>query len=536
MRYVLTEFKDLGLNKRVIQAVEKANYTTPTPIQEKVIPVMLDGRDFVGTAQTGTGKTAAFVLPLLHRVEEQGRRAKPRTCTNLIVVPTRELATQIFQNIAIYGKFIPHSKTVVMGGARAGAQIKALARGLDIVIATPGRLEDHLSTNSISLRDTQTIILDEADQMMDLGFFPAIRRIMGFLPAGHQTLLLSATMPKQVRALADEFLVNPVDVSIGQQSKPIEKINQKILLVNQPSKKRLLVEILSDVFKAIVFTRTKHGADKVVRYLKEKGLESTAIHGNKSQGQRQRSLEMFKKDKINILVATDIAARGIDIDEVSHVVNFDMPNVPESYVHRIGRTARAGNDGIAISLCDGSEVPYLKDIEKLIQQKIPREKVMEDGTRKEVFYDPMEDIADYSKPKRNKSGKSGGKKKPHRGKGFEKKSKGEYSPFEKPSDKSQSQFDKELSKNPNGKNKKKTKNSKKKPNKFYAKLEKVRTANSNDFGDDNSSKESKKFKPSKIKSKPKNNRSQESSKGPSNKANKKRPSKKPLASKIFKSN
>ena len=511
MRYVLTEFKDLGLNKRVIQAVEKENYTTPTPIQEKVIPVMLDGRDIVGTAQTGTGKTAAFVLPLLHRVEEQGRRAKPRTCTNLIVVPTRELATQIFQNIAIYGKFIPHSKTVVMGGARAGAQIKALARGLDIVIATPGRLEDHLSTNSISLRDTQTIILDEADQMMDLGFFPAIRRIMGFLPAGHQTLLLSATMPKQVRALADEFLVNPVDVSIGQQSKPIEKINQKILLVNQPSKKRLLVEILSDVFKAIVFTRTKHGADKVVRYLKEKGLESTAIHGNKTQGQRQRSLEMFKKDKINILVATDIAARGIDIDEVSHVVNFDMPNVPESYVHRIGRTARAGSDGIAISLCDGSEVPYLKDIEKLIQQKIPREKVMEDGTRKEIFYDPMEDTTDYFRPKRNRSRKSGGKNKAHRGKGFEKKTKGEYSPFQKPSDKLQSQFDKGLSKNSNSKNKKKTKNSKKKPNKFYAKLEKVRTANSNDFGDDSPSKKSKRFKPSKIKSKPKKNRSQESS-------------------------
>ena len=524
MRYVLTEFKDLGLNKRVIQAVEKENYTTPTPIQEKVIPVMLDGRDIVGTAQTGTGKTAAFVLPLLHRVEEQGRRAKPRTCTNLIVVPTRELATQIFQNIAIYGKFIPHSKTVVMGGARAGAQIKALARGLDIVIATPGRLEDHLSTNSISLRDTQTIILDEADQMMDLGFFPAIRRIMGFLPAGHQTLLLSATMPKQVRALADEFLVNPVDVSIGQQSKPIEKINQKILLVNQPSKKRLLVEILSDVFKAIVFTRTKHGADKVVRYLKEKGLESTAIHGNKTQGQRQRSLEMFKKDKINILVATDIAARGIDIDEVSHVVNFDMPNVPESYVHRIGRTARAGSDGIAISLCDGSEVPYLKDIEKLIQQKIPREKVMEDGTRKEVFYDPMEDNIDYSKPKGNRPKNSRGKKRPHRGKGSEKTSKSKFSPFEKPSDKSQSQFDKELNHNSTNKSKKKSKNSKKKKNKFYTKLEKVKASNSGDeISEMFSNKKTKGSKPQALASKP------------SNKSTRKKRSKKPLASKIYKS-
>ena len=552
MRYVLTEFKDLGLNKRVIQAIEKENYVNPTPIQEKVIPVMLEGRDIVGTAQTGTGKTAAFVLPLLHRIEEEGRRAKPRTCTNLIIVPTRELATQIFQNVAIYGKFIPHSKTVVMGGARAGAQIKALSRGLDIVIATPGRLEDHLSTNSISLNDTRTVILDEADQMMDLGFFPAIRRIMSFLPTGHQTLLLSATMPKQVRSLAKEFLTDPIDVSIGQQSKPIEKINQKILLVSQPSKKRLLVEILSDVYKAIVFTRTKHGADKVVRYLKEKGIESTAIHGNKSQGQRQRSLDMFKKDKVNILVATDIAARGIDIDEVSHVVNFDMPNVPESYVHRIGRTARAGSDGIAISLCDSSEVPYLRDIEKLIDQKIPREKVMEDGTRKEVFYDPTEELKDYSKSKK-KSSNSRGKKKPHRGQGYDKSPKSErsskekssknkrydkapkaeYSPNEKPVDKSQSQFDKEVSKSPKNKNSSKGKSKKKKLNKFYTKLEKVKNANADSDDDFKSADPKKKFKGRDQKSNGGKGSYKPSSvsdkKGIKNKKNKK-----PLASKIFK--
>ena len=449
----MKEFKDLGLNKRVIQAVEKENYTTPTPIQQKLIPEMLDGRDIVGTAQTGTGKTAAFVLPLLHRLEEGKRRAKPRTCTNLIVVPTRELATQIFQNIATYGKFIPHSKTVVMGGARAGAQIKALARGLDIVIATPGRLEDHLSTNSISLNYTSTVILDEADQMMDLGFYPAIRRIMNFLPEGHQTLLLSATMPKQVRDLADEFLIDPIDVSIGQQSKPIEKINQKILLADKPLKKQLLVEILTGVFKAIVFTRTKHGADKIVRYLRDKGLDSTAIHGNKSQGQRQRSLDMFKKDKINILVATDIAARGIDIDEVSHVVNFDMPNVPESYIHRIGRTARAGNDGVAISLCDNSETMHLKDIEKLINQKIPREKVMEDGTRKEVFYDPMDD-KEFSSSKKKRNSRSR-----HKNKSFK----------EKKFNKSQSQFNKEAAKSSPKINKKKKRVKKNKNKKFYSK-------------------------------------------------------------------
>ena len=449
----MKEFKDLGLNKRVIQAVEKENYTTPTPIQQKLIPEMLDGRDIVGTAQTGTGKTAAFVLPLLHRLEEGKRRAKPRTCTNLIVVPTRELATQIFQNIATYGKFIPHSKTVVMGGARASAQIKALARGLDIVIATPGRLEDHLSTNSISLNYTSTVILDEADQMMDLGFYPAIRRIMNFLPEGHQTLLLSATMPKQVRDLANEFLIDPIDVSIGQQSKPIEKINQKILLTDKPLKKKLLVEILTGAFKAIVFTRTKHGADKIVRYLRDKGLDSTAIHGNKSQGQRQRSLDMFKKDKINILVATDIAARGIDIDEVSHVVNFDMPNVPESYIHRIGRTARAGNDGVAISLCDNSETMYLKDIEKLINQKIPREKVMEDGTRKEVFYDPIDD-KEFSSSKKKRNSRSR-----HKNKSFK----------EKKFNKSQSQFNKEAAKSSPKINKKKKRIKKNKNKKFYSK-------------------------------------------------------------------
>jgi|TARA_B110000261_G_scaffold158867_1_gene195809 ATP-dependent RNA helicase RhlE len=535
MRYVLTEFKDLGLNRRVIQAVEKENYTTPTPIQEKVIPSMLEGRDIVGTAQTGTGKTAAFVLPLLHRIEEEGRRAKPRTCTNLIIVPTRELATQIFQNIAIYGKFIPHSKTVVMGGARAGAQIKALSRGLDIVIATPGRLEDHLSTNSISLNDTQTVILDEADQMMDLGFFPAIRRIMDFLPDGHQTLLLSATMPKQVRSLAKEFLTDPIDVSIGQQSKPIERINQKILLTSQPSKKRLLVEILTDVYKAIVFTRTKHGADKVVRYLKEKGIESTAIHGNKSQGQRSRSLDMFKKDKVNILVATDIAARGIDIDEVSHVVNFDMPNVPESYVHRIGRTARAGSDGIAISLCDPSEVPYLRDIEKLIDQQIPREKVMEDGTRKEVFYDPADTI-DYSKSKKKKPSNSRGKSKPHRGRGFEKSSNKEFSPFEKPARKSQSQFDKEVSKGPKSKDKNKGKIKAKNPNKFYAKLEKVKNANAGDDSEDNGAKKGpKKFKGNDKNTRPLRGKGPQGASGVNNKSSKKPRNKKPLSSKIFKS-
>ena len=490
MRNILTEFKDLGLNKRVIQAVEKENYSTPTPIQQKLIPHMLDGKDIVGTAQTGTGKTAAFVLPLLHRLEEGRRRAKPRTCTNLIVVPTRELATQIFQNIASYGRFIPHSKTVVMGGAKAGAQIKALARGLDIVIATPGRLEDHLSTNSISLKETQTVILDEADQMMDLGFFPAIRRIMGFLPDGHQTLLLSATMPKQVRGLANEFLNNPIDVSIGQQSKPIEKINQKILLVDRPKKKQLLVEILNDVFKAIVFTRTKHGADKIVRYLKEKGIDSTAIHGNKSQGQRQRSLDMFKKDKINILVATDIAARGIDIDEVSHVVNFDMPNIPESYVHRIGRTARAGSDGIAISLCDNTEVDYLVDIEKLINQKLPREKILEDGSRKEVFYDPMDDRDHSLRIKKNNS-RSRHRKKSSKGKG---------------SKNFQPQLDKEVNKSSVKSGKKKIK--KKKNKKFYAKLEKVKNTNlSDEFAKDNSKKKSNNFKSSKQKKKTKSKKS-----------------------------
>ena len=291
-------------------------------------------------------------------------------------------------------------------------------------------------------------------------------------------------MPKQVRGLANEFLNNPIDVSIGQQSKPIEKINQKILLVDRAKKKQLLVEILTDVFKAIVFTRTKHGADKIVRYLKEKGIDSTAIHGNKSQGQRQRSLDMFKKDKINILIATDIAARGIDIDEVSHVVNFDMPNIPESYVHRIGRTARAGSDGIAISLCDNTEADYLKDIEKLINQKLSREKVLEDGSRKEVFYDPMDDRDPSLKIKKKNS----------RAKYRNKSSKG------KRSKNIQSQLDKETNKNSVKSGKKKIK--KKKNKKFYAKLEKVKNVNSSDeSAKDNSRKKSNNFKSSKQKSK-----------------------------------
>jgi len=358
--------------------------------------------------------------------------------------------------------------------------------GIDVL---RNKIKNFASTVSMD-GNRKYVILDEADQMMDLGFFPAIRRIMGFLPDVHQTLLLSATMPKQVRGLANEFLNNPIDVSIGQQSKPIEKINQKILLVDRPKKKQLLVEILTNVFKAIVFTRTKHGADKIVRYLREKGIDSTAIHGNKSQGQRQRSLDMFKKDRINILVATDIAARGIDIDEVSHVVNFDMPNIPESYVHRIGRTARAGNDGIAISLCDNSEVDYLKDIEKLINQKLPREKVLDDGSRKEVFYDPMDD-RDPSLKIKKKNSRSKHRNKSLRGKGSKK-----FKP----------QLDKETDKNSIKSGKKKIK--KKKNKKFYAKLEKVKNTNlSDEFAKDNSKKKSNNFKSSKQKKKTKSKKS-----------------------------
>ncbi len=368
----LTQFDDLGLAEPILRALRTEGYTTPTPIQEGIIPIMAQASDVVGIAQTGTGKTAAFVLPLLQRLADQPARPQAKTCRFLILAPTRELAAQIEKQVRIYGRNLKPKTAIVVGGVKPGPQIRALKPGVDIIIATPGRLEDHLSTKAVRIDQVETVILDEADQMLDLGFMPAIRRLMAKLPANRQTVLLSATMPKQIRKLANDFLTDPQEVSVAPTSKPIDRIDQHMMLVASSDKRAALLEVVgvSQVDRAIIFTRTKRGADRVCQHLQKAGHKAAAIHGNRSQGQRDRALADFKKGRITMLVATDIAARGIDIDDVSHVVNYELPNVPEAYVHRIGRTARAGKSGVAISFCDPSEKKQLRDIERLIGRQL----------------------------------------------------------------------------------------------------------------------------------------------------------------------
>lgn len=371
-RLILTDFKTLGLAETVLRAVVAEGYDTPTPIQSKAIPPVLEGRDVVGIAQTGTGKTAAFVLPLLSRLADLGGTAKPKGTRVLVLTPTRELAAQIHDAVRTYGKNVRPRSTVVVGGAKPGPQIRACAQGLDILVATPGRLLDHVASGAVKLTDTAAVVLDEADQMLDLGFMPAVRRILAMTPKTRQTVLFSATMPTQIRALAEDFLVDPVEIAVAPASTPIERIQQSVVAVARSEKRDALAKILSDpaVRRAIVFTRTKRGADRVARNLGNAGLASESIHGDKSQGQRERALDAFKSGRSNILVATDIAARGIDVDGVTHVVNYELPNVPESYVHRIGRTARAGAEGVAVSLVDPEEQDLLTDIERLIGRSL----------------------------------------------------------------------------------------------------------------------------------------------------------------------
>ncbi len=373
----LTQFKTLGLSETLLRATTAAGFETATPIQAKVIPELLNGRDVVGIAQTGTGKTASFTLPLLERLVSEGPMRVAKTCRALILVPTRELAAQINETIETLGQFVKPRTAVVVGGAKPGPQIRALAPGVDILVATPGRLLDHLAAGVLSLKETHTVVLDEADQMLDLGFFPAIRKIMGALPKQRQTVLLSATMPKQIRSLASDFLHKPVEVSVAPAAKPIDRIDQMVMHLDRSQKMGMLTNILSEkpIERAIVFTRTKRGADRVSRNLEKSGLNAGAIHGNKSQNQRTRVLDAFRSGELRILVATDIAARGIDVDDVSHVFNFELPNVPEAYVHRIGRTARAGKSGEAVSLCDPEEKPLLRDIERLIGASLKAQSV-----------------------------------------------------------------------------------------------------------------------------------------------------------------
>lgn len=368
----LSSFAELGLSERLLRALEDAQYKTPTPIQSNAIPKLLAGRDLLGIAQTGTGKTAAFTLPLLHQLASENTSPGSRHVRSLILAPTRELVIQIADSIKTYGRHMRVRQAIVMGGVGQQPQVEALRRGVDILVATPGRLLDLIENGHADLRHTKHLILDEADRMLDMGFIRDVRRIIRTLPERRQTLLFSATMPKEVARLAGDILKNPERVEIAAKSVAVDRIDQRVHHLDRSAKRDRLAELLAapDLERVIVFTRTKHGADKIAKHLSRGGIDADALHGNKSQGARQRTLDGFRRGRLRVMVATDIAARGIDVDDVTHVINYELPNEPESYVHRIGRTARAGAAGVAISFCDESERPYLRSIERLIKRRL----------------------------------------------------------------------------------------------------------------------------------------------------------------------
>jgi ATP-dependent RNA helicase RhlE len=369
----LTLFTDFGLAQPILKALATEGYEKPTPIQAQTIPYAMEGRDVCGIAQTGTGKTAAFALPILHRLSQNPKPRKPKSPRVLVLSPTRELSGQIADSFKAYGRNLRLTTEVVFGGVTISRQEKALAQGVDVLVATPGRLIDLVDRRSLSLRDIEILVLDEADQMLDLGFIHALKRIVTLLPKERQSLFFSATMPKTISTLADSFLRDPAHVAVTPVATTAERVEQSVIFVQTGRKQVLLETLLRDpsIDRVLVFTRTKHGADKVVRGLDKAGIAGAAIHGNKSQPQRERALAGFRDGSCRVLVATDIAARGIDVEGVTHVINYDLPNVPESYVHRIGRTARAGATGLAISFCNDEEKAYLKDIEKLTRLKVP---------------------------------------------------------------------------------------------------------------------------------------------------------------------
>ncbi|WP_095011233.1 DEAD/DEAH box helicase [Tsuneonella mangrovi] len=365
-------FEELGLSQPVLQALDEKNYATPTPIQAQAIPLVLQGRDLFGIAQTGTGKTAAFMLPSIDNLRDADRQTPFKSCRMLILAPTRELAGQIAKSARDYGGYTGLKVQSIVGGTSVGKDRNKLHRGTDILVATPGRLLDLVDQKAFRLDGVEILVLDEADQMLDLGFIHALKKIVSLVPVKRQTLLFSATMPQSIRDLAGQYLRSPEHVSVAPQATTAERVEQFVTRVNQDEKQALLDLMLrgryhqcKDMDRVLVFTRTKHGADRVVKKLGQQGIEANAIHGNKSQPQRERALALFRSGKVPVLVATDIAARGIDIPGVSHVINFELPNVPEQYVHRIGRTARAGADGIALTLCSDDERAYLRDIQKL---------------------------------------------------------------------------------------------------------------------------------------------------------------------------
>ncbi|MBD2842085.1 DEAD/DEAH box helicase [Erythrobacter rubeus] len=372
-------FETLGLSQPVLQALDMKGYDTPTPIQEQAIPPVLEGRDLLGIAQTGTGKTAAFMLPSIDRLRESDNRIPFKSCRMLVLAPTRELATQIAASAKDYGALAGLKVQVIVGGTSVNKDRNKLHRGTDILIATPGRLLDLIDQKAFNLSGVELLVLDEADQMLDLGFIHALQRINQLVPKERQTLFFSATMPKQIKELVSGYCNNPVTISVTPAATTAERIEQYLFMVQQDEKQALLELILSgrhevpgEMERILIFTRTKHGADRVVKKLRQKGIESNAIHGNKSQPQRQRALDEFRRGKVAILIATDVAARGIDIPGVSHVINYELPNVPEQYVHRIGRTARAGRDGIAIAFCAEDERAYLKDIQRNTDAELER--------------------------------------------------------------------------------------------------------------------------------------------------------------------
>ena len=370
----MTSFNEFGLAEPILRALAQEKYVTPTPIQTQTIPLACQSRDVIGIAQTGTGKTAAFALPILNHLVNKRQRPAQKSCRVLVLSPTRELSGQIADSFRAYGRHIrPLEIALAIGGVPINRQVRGLARGAEVLVATPGRLLDLVHQRALRLDQIEVLVLDEADRMLDMGFIHDIKKIVSMLPKQRQTLFFSATMPQEITRLADAMLREPARVAVTPQATTVDRVEQRVILTEKASKASLLIEVLKTekTDRVLVFTRTKHGADKVVRGLQKAGHSAEAIHGNKSQNQRERVLAAFRNGRLRTLIATDIAARGIDVDGVSHVVNYDLPNIPESYVHRIGRTARAGAEGVAISFCDHEERAYLRDIERLIRMTIP---------------------------------------------------------------------------------------------------------------------------------------------------------------------
>ncbi len=397
-------FEQLGLTELLLKAVADQGYITPTPIQQKAIPLILDGKDVLAGAQTGTGKTASFTLPLLQRLaENHDPHQKPHCVRALILVPTRELAAQVHESVKTYGAHLPLHAEAIVGGASIGIQTCQLRRGCDIVVATPGRLIDHVQQRNINLSNVEILVLDEADRMLDMGFLPDIKQIMALIPKKRQSLLFSATVPNAIKSLAAQLLNNPVEVEVAKQNATAENVSERVYGIDREHKRALLSYLIgSNNWKQVlVFVRTKHGADRLEKQLIEDGIRTVALHGDKTQGARNKALEYFKTGKVAVLVATDIAARGLDIDELPHVVNFDLPQVPEDYIHRIGRTGRAGLSGEALSLVCPEEAWYLVEIEKLLKRQIPR--VADTG------YEPVS-LKVMDAPKKNAVNKDTGKK------------------------------------------------------------------------------------------------------------------------------